>query len=359
MAVVSFKCPNCDGELIFDPATQGYKCEYCFSSFTQAQLDAMQPEQSTKQAPQQASSYGAAEGGNTSGDGTGAVIYNCPSCGAEIVTDETTAATFCYYCHNPVVLGGRLEGEFFPDKIIPFEVTKEKAIQGFLDYVGKKKFVPTAFFRKKQIETMTGVYFPYWIYDVQFRGTMQADARKVRIWRTGDMEYKETKYYDVERKGFITIKNLTENALGKANAKLADGVMPYKFDMMKDFNMGYLSGFQAEKRDIERSAVEEKMQQEMQKNAETLMRDSINGYNTVNVRNSNFVPQKERWSYVLFPVWTITYKGSDGKIYYYSMNGQTGQVCGELPVDKKKLSITSLIVGAVVLILGLTGGFFL
>lgn len=25
MAVISFKCPNCDGELIFDPETQKYK----------------------------------------------------------------------------------------------------------------------------------------------------------------------------------------------------------------------------------------------------------------------------------------------------------------------------------------------
>ena len=43
MAVISFKCPNCDGELIFDPETQKYKCEYCGSKFTQAELDALQP----------------------------------------------------------------------------------------------------------------------------------------------------------------------------------------------------------------------------------------------------------------------------------------------------------------------------
>ena len=46
MAVISFKCPNCDGELIFDPETQKYKCEYCGSKFTQAELDALQPAES-------------------------------------------------------------------------------------------------------------------------------------------------------------------------------------------------------------------------------------------------------------------------------------------------------------------------
>ena len=48
MAVISFKCPNCDGELIFDPSTQKYKCEYCFSLFSQEELDAMKPAQNLK-----------------------------------------------------------------------------------------------------------------------------------------------------------------------------------------------------------------------------------------------------------------------------------------------------------------------
>ncbi len=38
------------------------------------------------------------------------LVYICPSCGAEVVTDATTAATFCYYCHNPVVLSEKLTG---------------------------------------------------------------------------------------------------------------------------------------------------------------------------------------------------------------------------------------------------------
>ena len=45
MAIISFKCPNCGGELIFDQATQKYKCEYCNSLLTQEELDAMKPMQ--------------------------------------------------------------------------------------------------------------------------------------------------------------------------------------------------------------------------------------------------------------------------------------------------------------------------
>lgn len=375
MATISFKCPNCDGELIFDPKTQKYKCEYCNSLFSQGELEAMNPASAAEtteqpmddawQAQDESEHIKRAESGrqeNTEGQNAGAqeaVHYSCPSCGAEIITDATTAATFCYYCHNPVVLGGKLSGEFLPNKIIPFEVTREAAERGFLDYVGKKKFVPKAFFNKKQIETMTGVYFPYWLYDVEFEGNMQAAAHNIRVWRTGDVEHTETKHYAIDRAGEAKLSNLPENALKKANAKLAEGVLPYCFEKMKDFHMGYLSGFLAERRDIGREEIQGKLQTDMRKNAETLMRETIKGYSSVSVQNVNFHAKREKWSYVLLPVWTITYKGRDGKIYYYSMNGQTGEVCGQLPIDHGKVALVSAVAALIVLVLGLLGGFFI
>ena len=44
MSAVSYKCPNCGGELTFDPQTQKYKCEYCFSYFTEEELEAANPD---------------------------------------------------------------------------------------------------------------------------------------------------------------------------------------------------------------------------------------------------------------------------------------------------------------------------
>ena len=371
MAVISFKCPNCDGELIFDPETQKYKCEYCGSKFTQAELDALQPAESEETDAGAADGSDAAEQETTeqqSADtkkkegedgGAEAVIYNCPSCGAEIVTDATTAATFCYYCHNPVVLGKRLEGKYLPNKVIPFKISKKEAEKRFLEYVGKKKFVPKAFFNKKQIECLSGVYFPYWIYDAKLQGKLQGEGKKIRVWRTGDTEYTETKFYHVEREGEVNLKNLAENALQKANVQLVKGVLPYQFNEMKDFNMGYLSGFMAEKRDIEQKAVEGNMQATMKNSAEKLMRESVQGYNALSVNSFGVIPKKEDWSYALLPVWTVTYKGKDGKIYYYSMNGQTGKVFGELPVDYGKVTLTGIISAVVVLIIALIGGYFL
>lgn len=354
MAVISFKCPYCDGELIFDPASGQYKCEYCLSKFTQEEVDKMNQTESVGTSAD--TSKTSVEKEDKIQEQSGAVVYHCPSCGAEIVTDATTAATFCYYCHNPVILSGRLEGEYLPDKIIPFEITKEQAVKAFLEYVGKKKFIPKAFFSKKQIESITGVYFPYWNYNAEIENILQGDGRMIRSWTAGDVRYTETKHYQVMRKGRVQLNHMSENALQKANAELAKGVLPYHFEKMKDFNMGYLSGFMAEKRDIEKDGLKAQMKSLAQDYTNTLMRNTIDGYNAFTTDHSDIRFSKEEWQYCLLPVWTITYKGNDGKIYYYSMNGQTGEVCGELPVDKKKLAIVSGSVSAVIAILGLLGG---
>ena len=163
MATVSMKCPNCGGELIFDPKSQKYKCEYCGSDFaldeisteeaaTQAVSDVVQEREDTADNHTQQRTAGAEDA---------AVLYTCPSCGAQIVTDQTTAATFCYYCHNPVLLSEQLSGAFHPDQIIPFEIDRKQAEEHFLDFVQKKKFVPNAFFQKNQIPALFCVATAY------------------------------------------------------------------------------------------------------------------------------------------------------------------------------------------------------
>lgn len=348
MSAISYKCPNCGGDLQFDPETQQYKCEYCISNFSQAELEKANPAVEEERAEERKAP-----------DGSGAVVYTCPSCGAEIVTDETTAATFCFYCHNPVVLKGRLEGEWLPEKVIPFKISRKKAEEQFLAYVKKKKFIPHAFFNKKQIEKLSGVYFPYWVCTEDMEGTMKAKATKIRIWRGGDIEYTETRYYDVERSGDIQIRELTRNALSKADRKLVEGVQPFPMEECREFSMGYLSGFQAEKRDLERSDFQEEVCAQAKNYAEGMLKDSISGYNTVVPKDTRIHIRREQWDYVLLPVWTLTYQGKNDKVYYYAMNGVTGNVCGELPLDYKKVALLFLAVALPVLLLCLMGGYLL
>ena len=54
--------------------------------------------------------------------------YNCPSCGAELICDASTAATSCPYCGNPTVVPGQFSGALKPDYVIPLKLSKEDAV---------------------------------------------------------------------------------------------------------------------------------------------------------------------------------------------------------------------------------------
>lgn len=367
MATISLKCPNCGGELVFDPESQDYQCPYCGSDFTQTQIDGFTSKsQEGEETPEEASAsdnvqqekqeWSGEDGGQT--EEQNMVEYTCPSCGAEIVTDATTAATFCYYCHNPVVLSGRVSGAYLPKKIIPFAINREKAEKIFIDNVSKKKFVPRGFFDRKQIENLSGVYFPYWMVDWKGRGRMRARATRVRVYRSGDTEITETRHYDLHREGNISFSDLSRNALKKANRELVEGVQPYQMEKAKPFSIGYLSGFQAEKRDMEQEEFEQSIQQDVNQYAEQILRDSMSGYNTVIPVGKDVTTFSEDWQYTLLPVWVLTYR-SGNAMYYYTINGQTGKVCGKLPVNYGKLAAVSGAISAIVAVLALIGGWMI
>lgn len=339
MSTLTYKCPNCGGGLIFDPPSQKYKCEFCLSDFSQEELEAMNQEEEA--------------------DGS-AVCYTCPSCGAEVVTDSTTAATFCYYCHNPVVLSGKLQGAYEPDYVVPFVIDRKKAEEIFVQWVTRKKFVPKEFFSKKQIETMTGVYFPYWLYSCQVDGKVEAEGTKLRTWWAGNIRYTENKIYQVTRDGRLPVSDVPRNALKKADRRLSEGVFPYEMDKKEDFSMGYLSGFQAENRDMDWGEFAAEVENEVKDFASSSLKQSINGYDRVQIRHQEADIVSSDWKYALLPVWTLTYNDKKkGKIYYFALNGQTGKICGELPVDYRRLAAMFAGIFFPLFILLLIGGYFI
>ena len=363
MPVVSYKCPHCGGGLAFDPGTQKFKCDYCVSLFTEDELEKLAAAKAAREAEQEEAPPAQPDQTETAAAqdddfAQHAVVYSCPSCGAEVVCDETTAATFCYYCHNPVVLAGRLVGTLKPDKVIPFSVTKELAEQKFLEWTGKKLFIPRAFFSKSQIEKISGVYFPYWFTDCDMKGTLDTTARTVRVWRSGNTEYTETKTYRIVCEGEAAFQDLSRLALSKADRRLVESVQPFDTSKMLDFNMSYLSGFQAEKRDVESADVAQEVCNEAGRYTENLLRNTVTGYAFVAPGACSAAMTGSKWRYALLPVWVLTYKSGE-KTYYYAMNGQTGRVCGMLPISWQRLAV--LAAGIAVPLFGLLtlGGYLL
>ena len=347
--IITYQCPNCGAGLAFDAAEQKFCCEFCLSEFLEEQLRQGQNAEETARREEETREYN--ESMNE---------YSCPSCGAAVVADQHTAADYCYYCHNPVVLVGKLSGQMRPHRIVPFKYDKEQAKEKFLQFATKKKFVPNNFFCKEQVEKISGVYYPFWITDADTVGELHADATRLRVWRIGNVEHTETSKFKIHRKGNIHFEDITSSAFSQADKNMLEGVLPYPSEALQEFSMPYLSGYVAKKRDIEREALSGEIKGRMNRYAETLLRRTVSGYNTTTVRNLDLQIGSSHWEYSLLPVWVLTYRSKKGKVYTYAMNGHTGKIYGELPISFWKLG---LLFGALVLaltpIFALLGGMLL
>lgn len=361
METVSYKCINCSGPLQYNAQKQKFYCEYCRSEFTEEELKKhfgkLDEQLETNEAvSEETVDQDVPEGFEDFASNT--VMYTCQSCGAEVIAEKTTAATFCVYCHSPVVLSNRLTGEFKPDKVIPFLISEEDAQQRFFDFCGKKHFLPKNFISTAQLDMMKGVYYPYWLVDSLKDGSLSATAEKRRTWKEGDYEYTETKIYKIYRAGKIDFKDFPHAALSGENSKALKYVNPYDDKDFKNFTMAYLSGFLAEKRNTERTDCQVDVDNELRDYSEKIYKSTINGYDSVRVDSCHVNTLKESWQYAMLPVWMMTFNYED-KNYLYAMNGQTGKNYGELPIDKGKLAAFGAIMFVVLTLICLLGGYFL
>ena len=122
--------------------------------------------------------------------------------------------------------------------------------------------------------------------------------------------------------------------------------------------MAYLSGFQAEKRNLEKEEVEPEAQKQLEEYTKSVLCDTIVGYSGVTVQQINHHNTWEKWRYTMLPVWVMTYRYRD-KSYYYAMNGQTGKVCGQVPLSWGRLAVLFGAVTAAVFAILMIGGWLL
>ena len=127
--LTNYQCPACTGPLHFDGTSGKLVCDFCGSSYDTAEIEALYAQKEAaaetaaqnKEAPPPDSVW-------SENETAGLRSYSCPSCGAELICDETTAATSCPYCGNPSIIPGKLSGSKKPDLIIPFQVDKTAAV---------------------------------------------------------------------------------------------------------------------------------------------------------------------------------------------------------------------------------------
>lgn len=333
-SVLEFKCPCCNAPLFFGGETQQLKCEYCNNSFDLDTLFACRESENLEESSE--IQWDSKTNRQWSQDEqTHLQLYLCDACGGQLVSDENTAATFCPYCGNPAILPRQLTGGLKPDGIIPFKTTKEDAKSAFLKLCRGKPLLPKFFTEEQHIDKITGLYVPFWLYDCSADLTGSYKATRIHTWSDSRYIYTKTDHYLLRRQADAVYSGIPMDGSSKMEDSFMESIEPYQYEDILDFDMAYLSGYLADKYDVESSAGEERIRQRVETSMNDHLQSSFLSYTTVIPASRNIRIEHGKANYVLLPVWLLnsTYRG---KTYTFAMNGQTGKMTGTFPICPKR-----------------------
>ena len=380
-------CPACGAALIYDPESGKMKCESCSNLYETFELqedyirrgeaEARHEEARRKNLMQDIAdedslddsinSYAASRepsfnpessfdnpiydhssdnnkeldlGNSTEDDTMECSIYTCSSCGAEIMVNDLEVSTFCAYCGQPTLIFSRIENAKKPKYIIPFSVTKEKAIALVKEKFDNGFFVPDEI-KNLNPERVRGIYIPYWLFDIHYedkaflKGTVGSgkNATTYRYYRAATSDF--------DKIGIDGSKQLNDIISRKLN--------PYYPGYMKDFSMEYLSGFYADKYDDDLDKLKAQAILRAKNTFEGELKQSVAASNVQIIKNSPTFNITDM-NYALYPAWFITFN-DNGTPYTLLINGQTEKLVGSVPYDKEKAKKYFLILSFFLVIL--------
>ena len=327
-----YKCPCCGGAIEFNSTLQKMKCPYCDTEFEMEDLAAYEQELRTE--PAEDMNWENPPGSQwQEGEMEGLCSFICQSCGGEIIGDEHTAATACPYCGNPVVMTGRVSGSLKPDLVIPFKLDKKAAKEALKRHYSGKHLMPKVFADENHIDEIKGIYVPFWLFDAGADAHMRYRTTLVRRWSDSRYHYTETSHFAVIRGGTLAFQGVPVDGSSKIDDALMESIEPFDLSEGVDFQTAYLAGYLADKYDVDSEQSIQRANERIKTSTADAFASTVQGYMTVVPESSSIRLTDSKVKYALLPVWLLNTTWN-GQRYTFAMNGQTGKMVGDLPVDK-------------------------
>lgn len=326
-----YECPNCGGNLKFHIPEGKLLCAHCESRFEPGALDK----------------------GEDTADSFEANVFLCPQCGGRMVSGDNDATAFCSYCGAANILSCRISREKRPKYIIPFTKTKEDCKRAYARKLRKAFFAPKKMRSPEFIESFRGIYMPYWSYRMVQKGKIELAGKTSK--RRGDYIY--TDHYALKGNLDARYEGYTHDASSAFYDSISETIAPFDTNRMTAFSPAYLSGFYAETADVDAKSYRGEgkdfanhITYEKLKKIPVFRKHGISAMDDRNETSAKLLTECEDDESVMFPVWFLCYRNQD-RLAYAAVNGQTGKVAVDLPVDEKRFFLSSLLPAVLIFLL--------
>ena len=320
-----YQCPNCSGNMKFYIPSQMLRCDYC----------------STEMDPYAFHKESDAEESND----FEVTVFTCPQCAGELMSTEHEATAFCSFCGASNILISRISSEKRPSYIIPFQRTKEDCKKSFNKMMKKALYTPNELRKVDNIDGFRGIYMPYWFYNISQKGPSRVKATQSH--RSGD--YIITDHYNLDFYVDSEYDHISFDSSSSFADNLSTAIAPFDVRKAKPFTPAFLSGFYADTADVIPEVYQEDASH-IAANATYKQLKKTPAFRGYDIKEVGDASQKARLfntyctsvERAMLPVWFLSYRQGD-RVAYAAVNGQTGKIAADLPVDPKKYLFGSLL----------------
>jgi hypothetical protein len=278
----------------------------------------------------------------------------CPSCGAAVDLPPGVLAKTCAFCDSPLVDAA---GEGEPvDLVVPFLLDRRQATTRLVAHLKESVWAPEEVRRLSRAEELDGVLVPFWVFDartdthysaqlgiewyrtetytVTVKGKAQVRTRRVR----------EVEWFPVSgRHGKRYTQHLVSGSKGLAEAE-ANQLEPFDLGRALPWSPEAVAGNLAERPTVDHASAAATAAAELRGAEQEAVLRFLVGDEERGLQTQTTV-EVGKVQLALLPVWIASYR-HQGKVIRLLVNGQTGEVVGEVP-----RSWTKIIVAVVVAVL--------
>ena len=336
------KCPNCSAELKYDVDAQQVTCDYCGSKFDPKELNA-----TVKKAGEQKEydSNNVIEGKS----------YTCSQCGAKLMTFDETAITFCSYCGSQAMIESKMMKTNMPDFIIPFKKNQDECVKAYKKKLSKALFAPSYMKSDIVVSKFRGIFMPYCVYTLSKNGNIENTGSKFTK-RRGDYDYYDD--YRIDAQIDAEYKGMSYDLVSKFYDQFSHAI-PHNFNEAEHVNPNYLTGFYADTKDVPNNIYDGEATK-LARNDSTHYLRKRKEFRKYGCSSPVAMLDVSERKIGMFPIYFLAIRDKKNEnVNYAVVNGQTGKVAMDLPIDFKKYILGSLILTIPIFLLFELGLFLL
>ncbi|MBL4687495.1 MAG: hypothetical protein JKY37_23065 [Nannocystaceae bacterium] len=278
----------------------------------------------------------------------------CSSCGAIIELPSQQVSGACSYCASQLVDVER--GDTHIDRVAPFRVPREAALDRLRQHLAKRLWAPSALRRlaaQGAIETrMHGMLVPFYVYAAQCRSTYRArigvhwyrkKTVKGKDGKTREKRIQETEWFPLQGSAVGQFHGHFECASRGLTAAESAAIRDFDLGRAVAFDPHLLAGWHAELPSRTSAVVDRQAVGHIRKLEMSRIKDHILPGDTHRGVQADINVELLGVQLILLPVWITTYVYG-GEVFRMLVHGQNGTCIGRAPVSRAK------VVGAAMLV---------